>query len=303
MIKQNPFSIYDFLGYLIPGALVCYIYLFVMQIENIKSTKDFISIVSKNQEFQFDKILFFIIISYSLGHLISYLSSITIERYSYWKYDYPSKYLLGINKEQKYFSKNIHWKLLLIKIILAILLLPITILDFILGEYFNFKNFYTSKLDDFLIEVIGKKNLKLLDTLYPPDYSGLKNYDFHRIISHYVYENSKNHQFKMTNYVALYGFLRAITLISNFIFWILMIVTIKNSYEYLDKLNCINFKILFSSIDYSRITLIITIALITYIYFMGFMKFYRRYTLEAYMLVAIDKEIIIPKKKEKKDNK
>ncbi len=301
MIKQNPFSLYDFLGYLIPGALLCYVFLFLLKIDNINSINDIILIVSNNQEFQFDKILFFVIISYSLGHLISYLSSITIERYSYWKYDYPSKYLLGLNKKQKYFPKKKHWKLLLIKTILAILLLPITTLDLILGEYFNFKTFYTKKLDSFLIQVIKDKNLELLDILYPPYYDDLKKYDFHRIISHYVYENSKNHQSKMINYVALYGFLRAVTLIVNFIFWIFLIVTIQSSYKYLVSLKYIKFGILFSSIDYTRIFLLLFIAIITYIYFMGFMKFYRRYTLEAYMLVAIDKEIKgESKEKEKK---
>lgn len=298
MIKQNPFSFYDFLGYLIPGALICYLTLLLNKIDQINTLTDIINTVSKNEEFQFDKVLFFIIISYSFGHSISYLSSITIEKYANWKYDYPSKYLLGLNNIQKYYVKEAPWKIKFFKILLALLLFPIVIFDLILGEFFNFKAFYTKKLDNFLVEVIKEKNLVLLDKLYPPDYRGLKNHDFHRIISHYVYENSKHHQFKMTNYVALYGFLRAITFITTIICWIVFFVTVENSYNYLYSIECINFSTLNNSIDYSRIFTLVILALISYVYFMGFMKFYRRYSLEAYMLVAIDTNLIVKKENE-----
>lgn len=292
MIKQNPFSFYDFLGYLIPGAIICYLVLLLNQFEHINSLSDIIFIVTKSQEFQLDKILFFIIISYCLGHLISYLSSITIEKYSNWKYDYPSKYLLGFNSVQKYYSKKAPWKIKFFKILLAIILLPIVTFDLILGEYFNFKAFYTKKLDEFLVAVIKDKNIILLDKLYPTGYKGIKGHDFHRIISHYVYENSKNHQFKMTNYIALYGFLRAVAFISNAIFWIVLIITIKNAFTYFSTLQFLNFANLISSIDFTRIFTLFILGLVSYVYFMGFMKFYRRYSLEVYMLVAIDADLI-----------
>ena len=38
MIKQNPFSVYDFLGYLIPGSLVIYSYLII---DYLKTTDSF----------------------------------------------------------------------------------------------------------------------------------------------------------------------------------------------------------------------------------------------------------------------
>ena len=96
-MKQNPFSLYDFLGYFIPGALVLYL---IMIIEHLKKVNSFditdifecVSNPSVNQA------LLFIILSYVAGHFLSYISSITIEQYANWKYDYPSKYLLGLSE-------------------------------------------------------------------------------------------------------------------------------------------------------------------------------------------------------------
>lgn len=293
MIKQNPFSLYDFLGYFIPGAIFFYIILLLIKGDDINSINDIIKVVSENKEFQFDKVLFFIIISYSIGHLISYLSSITIENFANYKYDYPSKYLLGLNRKQEYFPKDIKWQIKFFRFWLAVLILPISILDYILGEWFLFKNFYTKQLDEFLVEIIKEKNLELLDQLYPPEFNKIKDYDFHRIISHYVYENSKNHQFKMTNYVALYGFLRALSLICCFLFWLFFYKSIIEAFLYFKKIIKIdNFRFSFNDFNIDLFLIILVSLLTSYIYYMGFMKFYRRYTLEAYMLVAIDADII-----------
>jgi len=297
MIKQNPFSLYDFLGYFIPGAIFFYIVLILLKGDDINSLNDIILVVSENKEFQFDKVLFFIIISYCLGHLISYLSSITIENFANWKYDYPSKYLININEKQKYFRNDIEFKNLIYRIVLALIILPVFVWDLILGEFLKFKDFYTKKLDDFLIKVITSKFLLLLDQLYPPDYHGLKDKDYHRILSHYVYEHSKNHQYKLTNYVALYGFLRCLCLITVFIFWIYIAYLGYNIYNYFSNFNYIGFCNLIKDFSIIKSLLLIIISFISYIYFMAFMKFYRRYTLETYMLIAIDKELIVDNKK------
>lgn len=89
MIRQNPFSLYDFLGYFIPGALLFYLILFIDYVENLSENFELKNFIEKNSDFQLDKVLFFIIISYSLGHLLNFISSITIERYANWKYNYP----------------------------------------------------------------------------------------------------------------------------------------------------------------------------------------------------------------------
>ena len=42
--------------------------------------------------------------------------------------------------------------------------------------------------------------------------------DIHRLVMHYVYETCQQHIAKYDNYVALYGFLRSLTLIFNLAF-------------------------------------------------------------------------------------
>ena len=105
-----------------------------------------------------------------------------------------------------------------------------------------------------------------------------REHDFHRVVSHYAFENCKEHQFRMVNYVALYGFLRNLSLIFNFLSWIYLVYIIKS----------INFN---NEIDYFKILILILLMFISFVGFMAFMKFYRRYTLEGLMLIAINDEI------------
>lgn len=186
MIKQNPFSLYDFFGYFIPGALIVYIFLLLLKITDFNSIEQFTLILNSDKTFQLDNFLFFIIISYSVGHLINFISSITIEKYANWKYNYPSKYLMNLKPKFKFWSgsKRVRfWKFLLV-----LLLFPVTILDLILGELLCFKTFYTKKADNYIIEIVKTKGITLLNQLGTPITKTLREYDFHRIFSHYVYE-------------------------------------------------------------------------------------------------------------------
>ncbi|WP_298537028.1 hypothetical protein [uncultured Algibacter sp.] len=276
MIKQNPFSLYDFLGYFIPGGLMIYLFLFIEYLENLESKFELKTFVADNSNFQLDKFLFFVIASYAIGHLLNFISSITIERYANWKYNYPSKYLLGF--EIRGFWKAETRSGILWRILLLILIFPVTILDLVLGEVFGFKNFYTRKLDKFLIALIKFKGKKLINKLAVGQLVEFHNdnvrvYDFNRIISHYTFEHTKSHQFRMVNYVILYGFLRTLTLISIISFWYILIIN-------------------FAEIKKAAVFLpLIIVGGISYIFFMAFMKFYRRYTLEGLMLIAIDENL------------
>lgn len=276
-MKQNPFSLYDFMGYFIPGATSIYL----IQIVNIIKKSNCIDlniVLNSFPTIQTEGILIFLILSYVLGHLISYISSITIEKYAVWKYGYPSRYLLDINS-LKFWTGAKKFHSIFWRICLIILLLPTVILDYVLGHYFGFKNFYSNKLDPMLVKIIKLKTNNLLNKLGITTENGFKegegnNSDFNRIILHYTYENSKNHQSKLTNYVAIYGFLRTFTLITNILFWYFIIHTY-----------------LFNDFNLISVYVIISISIISYIFFMSFMKFYRRYTLEGLMLLTIDKEI------------
>lgn len=281
MIKQNPFSVYDFLGYLIPGSLFIYVFL---SINYLKKQSDF-----KFEEFlrnfttvKFEEIFFFVVLSYTIGHLLSFTSSITVEKYANWRYSYPSKYLLKIDYKG-YFKSCDNWKDWLWRIIMILVLFPCTSFDLVFGKIFGFKRFYQKPLDVFLIDIIKLKINKLLSKIgvgeltNKEDYTQGKGrkYDFHRIITHYAYENSQSHRAKMSNYVALYGFLRTLCLIFNFL----------TIYLFLRIIFFLNFNFL-------NILALLVLSCITYLAFMAFMKFYRRYTLEGFMIIVIDEKLI-----------
>lgn len=277
MLKQNPFSLYDFLGYFVPGAftlllitfLRCDILLFI----NPSNLKDCLLEPSTGE------ILIFILTAYILGHLLSFLSSYTIEKYANWKYGYPSKYLLRQTKA-KYFQSwdskesisGNFWRMLL-----AIFILPTFILDSISNRLGLSKSIIKA-IDPFLSDAIKDKTYELIDKLKLNKGGNfqLEKTDFHRIVSHYVYDNSKNHQQKMTNYVSLYGLLRTLTFIFNFVSYYLAI-----------KFSCeIDF---YNELNIEKLLILSLFFFLTFICFMAFMKFYKRYTLEGFMvLVATD---------------
>src|SRR5690606_4025075 len=88
----------------------------------------------------FEHLLYFIVVTYSLGHIVSYLSSITIEKYSLYQFNYPSKFLLN----QRPFSPRKNPASWLVRIIV----LPIWVLEVFLGRLLKLRKYYAGPLDD-----------------------------------------------------------------------------------------------------------------------------------------------------------
>lgn len=109
MEEKNPFSLFDFLGYFFPGAFALliiwssYIVWTKEDILPISYLYDSIGYYSNGKSLDLVKIAVpFILCAYILGHLISYLSAITIEFFTNKAFGYPSLYLLSNQK------KNVH---------------------------------------------------------------------------------------------------------------------------------------------------------------------------------------------------
>lgn len=100
-----------------------------------------------------------------------------------------------------------------------------------------------------------------------------KDSDTHRVIYHYMYENFPGHRAKMDNYVALYGVLRALTLIANlFILYIWKCQVCYLCHHLTWSMIC--------DYPYMKVAFMVFIQ---FLFFMAFMKFYRRFTLESFM--------------------
>lgn len=307
---KNPFSLYDFLGYFIPGALSIYITMFFIRVFDYDLYQSVTSIAFG----RVDLSIAFIIVSYALGHGINFLSSITIEKYSIWKNGFPSHYLLensdnvyyskkanqikifylsqttfliqvNINKDPGFKDKKGYLKVrklaLFWRILLWLLILPITFTDYIIGTLGGINKYSTNPLCKVLADLIVEKIVILLDQL---NINRDQHFDFHRIIQHYYYEKYNKHLKKFDNYIALYGFTRSLALICSISTMVFIITSLVQT------------NILIGS-SYSIGILgkwIISLFLLTlsYIFYMAFAKFYRRYTLENFMCLVIDKDLI-----------
>ena len=102
--KQNPFSVYDFLGYFVPGALFFYsLGIVARHSELLADLKLKFTQMIGNEPNQVSFYLPFVLFSYLVGHALSLTSGLTVERFANWCHGYPSKYLLQIRKDSSYF--------------------------------------------------------------------------------------------------------------------------------------------------------------------------------------------------------
>ena len=270
-IEKNPFSFYDFLGYFIPGvtSIYCIYYIIscysLIDIRNVESIKNL-------QEY-----LILIIVAYIIGHLLSYLSSVSIEVYSIWSLGYPSKYLLGfpfrgfwhnLLKEKRIITK-------IAKLIMCLYILPIVVTDVFIRKIFRFRQLLGKPLDSLTASIIKTeiKKKMIMETSEDLRKENTDDQDFFRIIYHVTMEKCPAHNVKLDNYVALYGFTRTLSFVFATLFWVLTLIIIFNGYSK-------------SALCYAIASFIIAGLL-----YLDFNKFYRKFSLEAFMgFISIGKE-------------
>ena len=320
-MNKNPFSFYDFLGYLFPGIILLTLSVFAVALakENAPIGEYFhiSKFVSVFQEIQglkwWETTIITIILSYVAGHLVAYLSSVFVEYLANTLFRYPSYYLLhkehvgfhsifrryfmfslslrGLLQTFKHLQKTnweyfphkiracllkINWGLILYRIFILFLLLPVFLPLLFLGTFLKITNFVVRPLDDYVRDSIQRKLVHLSETLNLaiPDVNSKA--DYHRIVMHYVYLNIPNCQRKADNYVAIYGFLRAMTLIACLYFDYLLILQLGT----LD---------IHADVNWDAMLILLLMGLLCNVLFMGFVKFYRRFTLENYMALLTEK--------------
>lgn len=310
--ETSHFSFFDFLGYLLPGALCLMVVKWAAILWDIQfwGIKDWIALLQINAiegDSWLIESLWLLVLSYLMGHVVSFLSSVTIEVFSHKMYKYPSDFLLlrlwkndeaGNKKEGRKSKDKAKGKKGLdapfilngfLYTLIRIIILPISLPAYLLGRWLGFEYYYLKPLDDIYVWNINHRFRALMKklnfylgpgedskTIQFGEERACKAYnsDFHRIAYNYEYEKTKQHQSKMDSYIALYGFMRAASFLSVVLFWIFIIVLTKQS------LWCTE-AWLFMAI-YSPLP---------YILFMAFMKFYRRHTLETFMCLLVDEEL------------
>lgn len=275
-IKQNPFSLYDFFGYLIPG--ITFIYGIIFTTYSNYDLHIFYSLITRDENIFIS--IPFIVISYIAGHLLSFVSSLTIEKYALWRYGYPSKFLLDENDPPippKYFTEKKFSINTLLKIVLPFILLPILVLDHISRKLLKRNYWNNRKLDSLSQQLIRAKSKSIYTSLSEGinvDFNKINfdgGVDWFTILHHYTFERSKAHNPKFQNYVALYGFLRCVSLLFVVFFWISIYTFILNEFT-------------FNNICWLKTSILF---LLPYLFFLSFLKFYKRYSLETLMAMTV----------------
>jgi hypothetical protein len=268
---QNPFSIYDFLGYLIPGSFLCYglcgfrLY--------FHGTNDFVGIIKEFADISdVNLIIPFILISYIAGHMVSYISSITIERYSIWTLGYPSEFLFKQSKSRMYDFQDKQCLRCLLRTATFCVIFPITLPEFVFGRLFKGRMLFTKQLDShlgsYVLSVVEKIHANAVKFEYNQDENtDVQEKDYFRILYHYAIEKFPAHRIKMQNYVALYGFTRTVSFVFVVFFWISLLLLINKG----------------MFVFYISTPVLMVLSFLMYL---DFVKFYRKFTLETYMAIS-----------------
>lgn len=269
MEKQNPFSLYDFLGYFIPGSITLFGVITIVALSKQPvSLDDFLKSfqVLGRPELYFPLIL----LAYVVGHILSFLSSITIEKYSTWLLGYPSRYLLGFEPKGFFDVKRPRWTRIGVRLFVALLIVPVAAMDLILGVWLKMRLLYAKPLDPLLCDILKRKIRALAESEADEPDVFAKEGDFFRFVYHYALEHSKAHFAKMQNYVALYGLLRSLSLAAVIFFWVAVFLALRQTLP-------VGFELLLPAV----------LALAAFVLYADFMKFYRRFSLEAMMALAV----------------
>jgi len=294
MRDKNPFSIYDFLGYLFPGIVAIFM-LFVLRQSFIMQNYDFFACLHVNEIINLmqhemklnwlEASVSIVVVAYIIGHMIAYASSLTIEFLAIKTLGYPSEYLLNDCNEtfmKKFFKINDHKVVKIVyRVIIIIVLWPIVLFLFVMSEY-GLRGYLQVKLPLYIIKAVKTKTFALYQKLGLEHRSVNDKIDFHRVVMHYVYLNIDNAQRKADNYVALYGFLRAICLIFT-LFYNIIVINAIYTLRYL-----FNEK---GEAEFSWFIFILLVCgfIVCNLLYLGFVKFYRRFTLENFMALITEK--------------
>lgn len=267
-LTQNPFSVYDFLGYLVPGVLQVLLVLLVQDPASLIS--DPIGHLSLAfPTVAVEVYLPGLVIAYMLGHLLSYISSMTIEKYSVWTIGYPSVYLFQPQRSALFRAPTelSGWSRVantIVRWLVLVVLLPVVLLDAVLGRAMGFRGTMQKPLDDHLAAHIRRSVERLVHRDHLED-----GEDHFRILYHHSLEHCPAHNYKFSNYVALYGFTRTMTLVLTITAWVALVAALRNGAG-----------------TWPSVLLVAAVSLVAYVSYADFNKFYRKFSLEVLMAIG-----------------
>jgi hypothetical protein len=225
--KTPQFSAYDILGYLVPGAISLLLVDYSIMHHFYSMQIDYAKILERYSTLKLSAAIPLILLSYFVGHMISFASSMTVERHAKWLYGEPMKILLSHHswKQYSYFQtggKNQRFSRVLRFLTIAAVS-PIFILEFIFYITRITKNYVKPMAED--IRQATLRALSILSERYQikQDNEDYFSREFELLAINYTTENAPSHLYSLRNYLVLYGFLRSMTFVLVLCSWLYVI--------------------------------------------------------------------------------
>lgn len=270
--KSPQLTPYDFLGYLVPGLAAIAIGDLSIAYHQYHDVLTSDWIVARYAKISWQGAIPLILLAYYIGHLVSFLSACSVERYAGWLYGQPSKFLM-YGKGNGYFAVGggRPWLSWLLRLVTGIFMLPCSWIELVFGKFAGLSGNYFRRFDPMLRDAAAgayahlHRRIGLKDELLREKHPS--NYEFERLGLHYALETAPAHIYTLRNYVVMYGFLRSMTFILLVSSW-LMAYHVRSMY----------------GLGYSLLSLFGS-GIVIFISYAAFLKFWVRYHREAIMAI------------------
>jgi len=240
-------TIYDFLGYFIPGALGVYLFL------SLRSGTP-LALSDGLPTLSWEAGLLFFLLAYVAGHLLSLLSALLVETYAVDLYGYPSVYLFRDDSKPRrpgFFG-----------LLVRLAILPIVLPNWLIGTLCGLSGKLIRRCDEAVGERIQAKIKSFLDV---QELSGM---EFFHLVAHWVREHAPGHASVLQAHVARKGFLRTLTLLFVTGFWV-------------------GIGVFIPARDFSFLVLGALCLVAGYLAFLAYLKQERRFSLETLMAFTV----------------
>lgn len=272
-VERMPFTIYDIIGYLAPGTISLWFMAHFLGV-NASSISEFLGsgagVFSNPTAQSLLNAFVFVISAYIVGHFIGLLSSLTVEKLALIYFDYPSKFVANFRHQypsgsRKFTCRNEYWREVKTFVGLSVQIMCFPLVPWIyFFEIFGWWQYIIKPLPGYTIKMMIRRFHFL------SGYSTHRN-DWFRFVSFYVINNNQIAFLRMYNYMTIYGLMRNICFTLIALTWILWVSLV---WHWPVTLHNISSKM-------HAATLLASLSFVATVAFVGFLKFYRRYTEEA----------------------
>lgn len=294
-VERLPFTVYDVVGYFFPGLIAVIGLVFLAEaagaielINKIETAGTRLIVVAG---------LFLFVFAYALGHVISLIAALTIEKLVTTFVGYPSQYLIP-NRDTDYsfpderdvgskikaaidairMKQGKSWSVKLVRF-------------FIFPLYWSLLIVNRLGLMLHMVKRLEKQPKKIFDERFERAFGAgrdtLNGKEWFSLVESAIWCHSPGGAARMYNYLTIYGFCRNISLVSYFLSVVAIGIAswmiIQNGFS------------LFVNVKFLSLFIFIPFCglFLSAILMFGFLKFYRRYSYEAiYNFIMMDNKIL-----------